>query len=89
MLKHQNIIDKLTKEQKIALLTDSGDALGGVADELKLPSTAINELWKENLTDDGEFLFPSPKSLAHSWNGELFGKEVDFCAVNSLLCLNH
>ena len=74
MLKHQNIIDKLTKEQKIALLTDSGDALGDVQEELKLPTTAINELWEENITEDGEFLFPSPKSLAHSWSDELFGK---------------
>ena len=74
MLKHKNIIDKLTKEQKIALLTDSGDITGDIVKELKLPQTNLNDLWQENLTEDGELLFPSPKSLAHSWSGELFGQ---------------
>ncbi|MBO5312358.1 MAG: glycoside hydrolase family 3 C-terminal domain-containing protein [Clostridia bacterium] len=74
MLKYKDIIDKLTTEQKIALLTDAGDIPGDNVEEMGLPKTFVNELWAENCIEDGELLFPSPKSVANSWSGKLMGE---------------
>ena len=73
MLKHKDIIDNLTKEQKIALLTDTNEALGDAVERLNIPAIAINELWQENSLDQRELLFPSPKSLANTWDEGLVG----------------
>ena len=72
MLKHKNIIDKLTKEQKIALLTDTKEFFGKEIEEMKIPSIHMSELWASNQRGGLAGLFPSAKSLANSWNEELF-----------------
>ena len=64
MLKHKNIIDKLNKEQKIALLTDTKEFFGKEIEDMKIPSIHMAELWESNGHLGGEMLFPSAKSLA-------------------------
>ncbi|MBQ7226757.1 MAG: glycoside hydrolase family 3 C-terminal domain-containing protein [Clostridia bacterium] len=73
MLRHNDIIDKLTDEQKISLLTDTREGFGESVDASAIPTIALNELWEENLSLDGERIFPSPCSLANSWDEKLFG----------------
>lgn len=76
MLKHKDIIDKLTQEQKIALLTDTREAFGDIDKDLVIPQTSLNGLWEENLTEQRELLFPSAKSLANSWDPSLAGESA-------------
>ena len=71
MLKYKDIIDNLTIKQKIAILTSSMDAEELRA--LKIPSVQIADLWDGNQLDSGEAIFPSAKSLANSWDDQLFG----------------
>ena len=71
MLKHKDIIEKLTKEQKVALVTDTRDGYGNAPEQYGIPTTAINELWAENGREGAEPLFPSVNSLANSWDEEL------------------
>ena len=73
MLKHKEIIEKLTKEQKIALVTDTHDGYGSALEQYNIPTTSLGELWSENSRDGGEPMFPSAKSLANSWDEGLFG----------------
>ena len=73
MLKHKDIIDKLTALQKIALLTDTKEALGDAVKEYNIPTIATSELWGENVLDGRERLFPSAPSVAMSWNEGLIG----------------
>ena len=73
MLIHKEIIDKLTKEQKIALVTDTRDGYGSALEHYNIPTSSMNDLWVENSRDGEEPLFPSAKSLAHSWDGGLLG----------------
>ena len=72
MLKHKDIIEKLTKEQKIALVTDTRDGYGSALEQYNIPTVAMNELWEENSRDGTEALFPSANSLANSWDASLF-----------------
>ena len=81
MLKHKDIIEKLTAEQKIALLTDTREALGEAVKELNIPTIAINDLWEENVTDQREIIFPSAKSLANSWDPTLAGETAKCLAT--------
>ena len=73
MLKHKDIIDKLTASQKIALLTDTKEALGDAVKEYNIPTIAVSELWGENVLDGRELLFPSAPSVAMSWNEGIIG----------------
>ena len=73
MLKNKEIIEKLTKEQKIALVTDTHDGYGSALEQYKIPTVSMSELWKENSREGGEPMFPSAKSLANSWDEKLFG----------------
>ena len=73
MLKHKDIIEKLTKEQKIALVTDTRDGYGSALEQYNIPTTNMNELWVENSRDGAEPLFPSANSLANSWDEDLMG----------------
>ena len=72
MLKHENIIEKLTSEQKIALLTDTKEGYGANMDGLTIPVATMAELWAEDRGIDGEARFPSERSLANSWDETLF-----------------
>ena len=73
MLKNKEIIEKLSKEQKIALVTDTHDGYGSALDQYKIPRTSLADLWEENEKEGGEPIFPSAKSLANSWDEALFG----------------
>ena len=73
MLKNKEIIEKLTKEQKIALVTDTHDGYGSALEQYNIPTTSLGELWAENSREDGGPVFPSAKSLANSWDEGLFG----------------
>ena len=73
MLKHKDIIDKLTAEQKIALLTDTREELGKEVEAMNIPAPSLGQLWDENMLQSREAVFPSAKSLANSWDEELFG----------------
>ena len=73
MLKHKDIIEKLTKEQKVALVTDTRDGYGSALEQYNIPTTSLCELWDENSRDGGEALFSSPKSLANSWDDGIIG----------------
>ncbi|MBO5262114.1 MAG: glycoside hydrolase family 3 C-terminal domain-containing protein [Clostridia bacterium] len=73
MLKHKDIIEKLNNEQKIALVTDTRDGYGSALEQYDIPATNLSELWDENNREGGEPLFPSPSSLANSWDENLFG----------------
>lgn len=74
MLKHKDIIEKLTKEQKVALVTDTRDGCGTAPGQCGIPTVAMSELWGENARDGEEALFPSASSLANSWDEGLVGK---------------
>ncbi len=73
MLKNKEIIEKLTKEQKIALVTDTHDGYGSALEQYKIPTISMSELWEENSREGGDPMFPSAKSLANSWDERLFG----------------
>ena len=73
MLKHKDIIDKLTAEQKVALLTDTREVLDERVAAMNIPSISLGELFAENVFGEREALFPSAKSLANSWDEALFG----------------
>lgn len=72
MLINNEIIEKLTIEQKIALLTDSTEGAQGPR-ELQIPTLAITELKSDAVDENDEIIFPSFSSLANSWDAELFG----------------
>ncbi len=72
MLKHEKIIEQLTPEQKIALLTDTKEGYGEFTEALDIPTIEMNSLWAENAAL-GQPLFPSATALANSWDERLFG----------------
>ena len=73
MLKYENVIEKLTPEQKIALLTDTKEGFGEAPEGVEIPTVEMNTLWAENKMGEDEPLFPSVNSLANSWDDKLFG----------------
>ncbi|MBQ8163201.1 MAG: glycoside hydrolase family 3 C-terminal domain-containing protein [Clostridia bacterium] len=74
MLKYNDIIQKLTVKQKIALLTDTHELISEDVSSLGIPSVSVAKLWDANLSYGKESIFPSPMSLANSWNDALFGE---------------
>ena len=74
MVEYEEIIDKLSNEEKIALLVDSREAHGEQAEKLNIPRLSMTELWKMNEREGDEPIFPSALSLAHSWNPSLFAQ---------------
>lgn len=66
MLKYNDIITKLTDEQKIRILT----GFGNMSKELK--QLGIPQIKIANMKDYGKGLYPHPASLSHSWNTELW-----------------
>ena len=69
MLKYNDIITKLTDEQKIRILTGFGNISGKELEQLGIPKIKI-----ANMKDYGKGLYPHPASLSHSWNAELWEK---------------
>lgn len=72
MLKNNEIIEKLTTKQKIALLTDAREA-EALRREYNIPSMLPCSLQSDVVDRNGEPIFPTFASLANSWDGELFG----------------
>ena len=73
MLKHQEILQKLTIEQKLSLLADF-NALGDVP-ESKYGVKFVKSIgaFEHPLTKD----YPKPESLVNSFNDELFAEMAD------------
>ena len=79
MLKHQEIIDKLTIEQKVSLLADVA-ALGSVSLEgVDFPFLSLSSIQEENARKGEKF--PSFYGLTNSWNPDLVG-----AVANRLAC---
>ena len=78
MLTHQEIIEKLTTEQKISLLADVA-SLGGIT----LAGQNPRFLWETTMQamneKEGE-TYPSFSGLANTWNTNLVGKVADSLA---------
>lgn len=72
MLINNEIIEKLTTKQKIALLTDSPETAPELKD-LNVQTFSITELKSDTVDENGEIIFPSFSSIANSWDTQLFG----------------
>ena len=75
MFKHQEIIDRLTTEQKLALLADVTSLGSGT--KFELPS--VRESTLDGLNEDvasGD-VYPSFHALANTWDTELVGSVAD------------
>ncbi len=68
MLKYNDIITKLTDEQKIRILTGAGSISGKDMKILGIP-----EIKAVRLKDIDRDVFPHVTSLAHAWNTDLWG----------------
>lgn len=73
MLRNNEIIERLTTKQKIALLTDASEA-EELRQKYDIPSMTPCQLSSDACDKNGELIFPSFTSLANSWDEELFGK---------------
>lgn len=67
MLKYQEIINKLTLDQKVRLLTGVGDISGKDMKILGIPSIKYG-----NISDYGRDIFPHAASMARAWNPNLW-----------------
>lgn len=74
MLRNNEIIEKLTTKQKIALLADSREVNDELANDIEIPSLVAEELWSDEVDENGEPIFSSPSALANSWDSQLFGE---------------
>ncbi len=68
MLKYNDIITKLTDEQKIRILTGVGSISGKDMKILGIPEIRVGRI-----KDIDRDIFPHTTSLSHSWNTELWG----------------
>ncbi|MBQ4109233.1 MAG: glycoside hydrolase family 3 C-terminal domain-containing protein [Clostridia bacterium] len=75
MLQNNEIIEKLTTKQKIALLTDSLETVPELRNS-EIPMLEITELKSDTLDENNEAIFPSFSSVANSWDAQLFGNVV-------------
>ena len=75
MLKNNELIQKLTIKQKIALLTGSHEAQDEIREQTSLSPLLATELWSRE-DNEGEPLFPPCASLANSWDSAIFGKSA-------------
>ena len=82
MLINNEIIEKLTTKQKIALLADSKEGREEASAVVEIPTLMATELWEKELDENGESIFPSPSSLANSWDSQIFGD-----VAHKLVCL--
>ena len=78
MLTHQEIIEKLTTEQKISLLADVA-SLGGIKLNGENPRFLSETSVEAMNVQEGE-VFPTFSGLANAWNPELIGKVADSLA---------
>ena len=63
MLKYNDLISKLTDEQKIRILTGVGDIAGKDMKILGVPPVKA-----ENMKDCARDLFPHTTSISHAWD---------------------
>lgn len=68
MLKYKEIINKLTLEQKIRILTNVGNISGKDMKILGIPNINVG-----NMSKYGRDVFPHAASLARAWNPDLWG----------------
>ncbi len=68
MLKYNDIITKLTEEQKIRILTGVGSISGKDMKILGIPEVNVGRM-----KDFSRDIFPNTTSLAHAWSSELWG----------------
>ena len=84
MLKHKEQIERLTPQEKIALLVDGHSHHEGKGITAELPVLSVSDLWESNLTESGESLFPSAEALANSWNPTLLSEVAQQLAARGV-----
>ncbi len=84
MLTHQEIIEKLTTEQKISLLADVA-SLGGITLAGENPRFLSETTVQAMNAQEGE-TYPSFAGLANTWNTDLVGKVADSLARRAKQC---
>ena len=70
---NNDIIKKLTVNQKIALLTDLKDVIEKDEELSEIPKLSVADLWQNNVSESGENIFPSFAELANSWDEGTLG----------------
>ena len=70
---NNDIIKNLTVNQKIALLTDLKDVIEKDEVLSEIPKLNVADLWQNNISESGEYIFPSFAELANSWDESTLG----------------
>lgn len=76
MLTYQDIIDKLTIEQKLSLLADIS-SLGFTETDADVRFIAETSMEKINAADTAKTVYPPFANLANSWSPDLIGRVAD------------
>ena len=76
MLKHKYIIDRLSESQKIKILTNVGSLADEEYEKLGIPAFKLSSV--EGFKQE---IYPSPKSLANSWNSRVISDVATDMAV--------
>ena len=69
MLKHKIIIDRLSEAQKIKILTDVRCLADEEYTKLGIPAFKLS-----TLEEYKRYLYPTPKSMANSWNPKVISE---------------
>lgn len=77
MFKHQEIIDKLTIQQKLSLLADASSLGSEENVDKELPLIKEATMYAMNDGSDGEEVYPSFHALANSWDSDLVGRVAE------------
>lgn len=80
MLKYQSMIEKLSLQQKIALLTDRSSLSDKELGHLGIPAVKTAELETLNAESGA---YPSYASACRTWNKDLWGRMTEELAVNA------
>ncbi len=82
MFTHQEIIDKLTTEQKLSLLADVS-ALGKVETEADVRFLSEAFLSDVNKSQTAKTVYPSFNELTNSWSVDMIGKVAERLAIRA------
>ncbi len=82
MLKNIEIIEKLTLEEKLSLLTDIGSLKGKSFPEQNIPCLGRATMRQVNVKTEGE-RYPTFENLANSWNTQLISNVSEALAIRA------